>query len=157
MLPLSYFGAIAALVLAATIQATSADERVIRGMVEQAVSRLNRGDVTAFDAFWDEAADYVGVDGTLIKGRAAIQAVFHQMASSGGVGQQSVTVEQIRFITPDLATVDGSWTVVGARDTNGKEMAPIRGGGFELVQKKAGQWRFIATREMVLFGASSVR
>ena len=60
-------------------------------------------------------------------------------------------VEQIRFITPELATVDGSWIVTGARDGEGKELPPIRGRGFKLVQKNAGRWRFLVTREMVVF------
>jgi uncharacterized protein (TIGR02246 family) len=113
-------------------------------------SRLNKGDVSALDDFWDENADYVGVDGTLIKGRAQMQAFFRKVAESSK-GQQIASVEQIRFITPELATVDGSWTVTGARGADGKELAPIKGRGFEVVQKRNGKWRFIATREMVIF------
>jgi uncharacterized protein (TIGR02246 family) len=126
------------------------DERTIRGMVDQAVARLNKGDVGALDDFWDENADYVGVDGTLIKGRAQMQAFFRKMAESSN-GHQIASVEQIRFITSELATVDGSWTVTGARDAGGKELAPIKGRGFEVVQKRNGKWRFVATREMVIF------
>lgn len=126
------------------------DERTIRGMVDHAVARLNKGDVSAFDDFWDENADYVGVDGTLIKGRAQMQAFFRKMAESSA-GHQIVSVEQIRFITPELATVDGSWTVTGARGAGGKVLAPIKGRGFEVVQNRNGKWRFIATREMVIF------
>ena len=126
------------------------DERTIRGMVDQAVARLNKGDVSALDDFWDENADYVGVDGTLIKGRAQMQAFFRKVAESSK-GQQIASVEQIRFITPELATVDGSWTVTGTRGADGKELAPIKGRGFEVVQKRNGKWRFIATREMVIF------
>ena len=97
-------------------------ERIIRSMVDQAVECLNKGDLTAFDDFWDEDADYVGVDGRLIKGRARIQAFFREMAKSrAGQPQQTASVEQIRFITSDLATVDGSWTVTGARGPDGKE------------------------------------
>ena len=58
------------------------DERTIRGMVDQAVARLNKGDVSALDDFWDENADYVGVDGTLIKGRAQMQAFVRKVAES---------------------------------------------------------------------------
>ena len=47
--------------------------------------------------------------------------------------------------------VDGSWIVTGARDGEGKELPPIRGKGFELVQKNAGRWRFLVTREMAVF------
>ena len=130
--------------------ANEEDERTIRGMVDQAVARLSKGDVGALDDFWDENADYVGVDGTLIKGRAQRQAFFRKMAESG-TGHQIASVEQIRSITPELATVDGSWTVTGARSAGGKELAPIKGRGFEVLQKKNGKWKFIATREMVIF------
>jgi uncharacterized protein (TIGR02246 family) len=126
------------------------DEMTIRNMVGQAVSRLNKGDVTVFEDFWDENADYVGVDGKLTKNRTQIQALFREMAKRSA-GQQTITIDQIRFITPELATVDGSWTVTGARDANGKELSPIRGRGFELAQKKGNAWRFVATREMVIF------
>jgi len=137
--------------LVGSVQAASPgeDETVIRTMVDQAVKRLNKGDLTALEDFWDEGADYVGVDGTLIKGRTQIQALFREVA--GKTGQQTATIEQIRFITPDIATVDGAWTVTGARDATGQELPPIKGRGFEVVQKKSGRWRFILTREMVIF------
>src|SRR6266700_3762369 len=114
------------------------DERTIRSMVDQAISHLNKGDVTAFEEFWDEHADYVGVDGKLTKERVQIEALFREMARVG-VGQQTVTIEQDRFITPELATVDGSWAVEGARDGQGRELTPFKGRGFELVQKNTGR------------------
>jgi uncharacterized protein (TIGR02246 family) len=145
--PLALWVCLGAVYVAST---NEGDERTIRGMVDQAIARLNRGDVSAFDDFWDENADYVGVDGTLIKGRAEMQTFFRKMAASGA-GQQVVSIEQVRFITPELAMVDGSWTVTGARGADGKELPPVKGRGFELVQKRSGKWRFVATREMVVF------
>jgi len=128
------------------------DEQIIRDMVHQAIHRLNNGDITAFADYWDEGADYVSVDGKLIKGRAQIQAFFREMASSRiGQPQQTAAIDQIRFITPELATVDGSWTITGVRDAQGKELHPIKGKGFEVVQKRHGRWRFVATREMIVF------
>ena len=139
-------------VLVGSIHAASPgeDETVIQTMVDQAVKRLNKGDLTVLEEFWEEGADYVGVDGKLIKGRTQIQALFREAA--GKTGQQTATIEQIRFITPEIATVDGTWTVSGARDATGQELPPIKGRGFEVVQKKSGRWRFILTREMVIFG-----
>jgi uncharacterized protein (TIGR02246 family) len=126
------------------------DERTIRDMVNQAVTRFNKGDFSALDDYWDEGSDYVGVDGTLIKGIAQMKAVLRQMAGSSA-GQQIASIDQVRFVTQELAIVDGSWTVVGAKGPKGKEMPPIKGRGLEVVQKKNGRWRFIATREMVIF------
>ncbi len=39
------------------------DERLIRAMVGDTIARLNKGDITAVAKYWDEAADYVSVDG----------------------------------------------------------------------------------------------
>jgi hypothetical protein len=58
--------------------ASEEDERTIQGMVDQAVARLNKGDVSALDDFWDENADYVGVDGTLIKGAGSDAEILSQ-------------------------------------------------------------------------------
>ena len=153
MLSWGYVVPVAFLVCLGAVPASSTneeDERTIRGMVDQAVGRLNEGDVSALDDFWDGNADYVGVDGTLIKGRAQMQAFFRKMTESGN-GHEVASVEQVRFLTPEVATVDGSWTVTGARGADGKELAPIKGRGFEVAQKRNGKWRFVATREMVIF------
>ena len=132
MLQWSYIGLVVLSVCLGIVHASPSkheskedDERTIRSMVEQAILRLNRGDVTAFNDFGDEGADYVGVDGRMTKGRTEIQELFRQMAK--GAGQETGTVEQIRFITPELAMVDGSWTVTGARDASGKELPLIKG------------------------------
>jgi hypothetical protein len=49
------------------------DEQVLRTMVMDAVNRMNRGDTGTFRDFWDVDADYVSVDGKLIRGRAAME------------------------------------------------------------------------------------
>src|SRR5262245_8195999 len=123
------------------------DEREIRRMVEKTIARVNKGDLTVFEDFWDENADYVCVDGTLLHGRSQIKEYFRKLTSSSTTPpQQEAKIEQIRFLTPELAVSDGSWTITGARDAAGKELAPIKGRGLEVVQKKQGRWWFVATR-----------
>ncbi|HEU0173984.1 MAG TPA: SgcJ/EcaC family oxidoreductase [Blastocatellia bacterium] len=141
-------------VLAMTYNATSPqdNERTIRGIVEESLARLNKGDLTVFKDFWDENADYVGVDGVMLHGRSQIEGLFRKLTpSSGPLPQQNATIEQVRFLSPELAISDGAWTITGVRDSAGKELAPIRGRGFEIFQKKHGRWWIIATREMVIF------
>jgi len=155
MLSYSFFGLIAGFVCLGMINTASSsqeDEQTIRRMVEQAISRLNKGDVTVIEDFWAQDADYVSVDGRLITGRAQIETFFHELAkSSGDRAQQTSSIERIRFLTPELAIVDGLWTVTGARDAAGRELSPIKGRGFEVVQKREGRWWFVATRPMVIF------
>jgi uncharacterized protein (TIGR02246 family) len=144
---------LAALVLLGVVSSPAAranDESAIRQMVGDAVRRLNDGDLTAIDQFWDENADYVGIDGQFIHGRQAMREFFTQLLKAGA-GTEAATIEQVRFLTSDLAIVDGSWTITGAKDGNGNALPPIRGRGCEIVQKKRGRWRFVATREMVVW------
>jgi len=49
------------------------DEQVIRKMVMDGVKRMNAGETSTFRDFWEVDADYVSVDGRLIKGRVAME------------------------------------------------------------------------------------
>ena len=142
--------AVVLLGLAGSPPSPVSDESTIRQMVEDAVARINQGDLTAIDEFWDENADYVGLDGRFVHGRQAMREFFAQLLKTGA-GTQAGTIEQVRFLASDLAIVDGSWTITGAKDANGKALAIIRGRGCEIVQKRRGRWRFTATREMVVW------
>jgi len=130
--------------------ARSSDEDVIRQMVADAIRQLNQGDVSAIRAFWDNDADYVGIDGQFIRNRQAMEVFLAQLLKTGA-GTETATIEQVRFLSSDLAIVDGSWTLTGAKSRDGKLLPMIRGRGCEIVQKKKGHWRFVATREMALW------
>jgi hypothetical protein len=115
-------------------------------MVDQAITRLNRGDVSAFADFWDENADYVGVDGKLTRGRSQIQGLFRQM----GKKQRRATKRNNR--TDSLChtgTCDCGRLVdfYGSSGHRRKGVTRNKSRGFELLQKKNGSWKFIATRE----------
>ena len=128
------------------------EEQVVRKMVAEAVSRFNEGDATVVRDLWDEDADYVGVDGTMVTGRAAIEEFLgHILKANSGRATQKATIERLRFLAPDIVLVDGTWTITGALDADGNQLPPIKGRGLELVKKKNGRWRFVATREMVIW------
>lgn len=130
------------------------DEQIIRNMVADAIRRLNAGDLSAIREFWDEDADYVSVDGQLLRGRNLLERFFSQMLKASDTRPtQTATIEQVRFIASDVAIVDGSWTITGARDASGNELPPLQGRGVEIVRKKQERWRFVATRQMVIWKA----
>jgi hypothetical protein len=41
---------------------------------------------------------------------------FFAQLLNAGAGTEAATIEQIRFLTSDIAVVDGSWTIIGAKD-----------------------------------------
>jgi uncharacterized protein (TIGR02246 family) len=135
-------------------QTNKDDEQIIWNMVTDAIRRLNVGDLSAIREFWDEDADYVGVDGQMLRGRTALESFFSQMLKASATRPtQTARIEQVRFIASDVAIVDGSWTIIGARDASGKELPPLQGRGVEIVRKKQNRWCFVATREMVVWKA----
>jgi uncharacterized protein (TIGR02246 family) len=113
----------------------SRDEDTIRQMVADAIRQLNQGDVSAIRAFWDEDADYVGIDGQFIRNRQAMEVFFAQLLKAGA-GTETATIERVRFLSSDLAIVDGSWTLTGAKGQDGKALPVIRGRGCEVVQNR---------------------
>ena len=118
-------------------QAKESEERVIRNMVAEAVSRFNNGDASVIRELWDEDADYVGLDGTLITGRAAIEELLgHLLKANSGKVTQNATIERVRFLAPDIMLADGTWTITRAVDSAGNELPPIKGSGLELVNKR---------------------
>jgi uncharacterized protein (TIGR02246 family) len=129
---------------------SSRDEDTIRQMVADAIRQLNQGDLSAISAFWDEDADYVGIDGQFIRNRQGMEVFFAQLLKAGA-GTETATIERVRFLNSDIAVVDGSWTLTGAKGQDGRALPVIRGRGCEMVQKKKGHWRFIATREMAVW------
>jgi uncharacterized protein (TIGR02246 family) len=135
-------------------QTNSNDEQIIRNMVTDAIRRFNAGDLSAIREFWDEDADYVSVGGQVIRGRDALEGFVAQMLKASDTRPtETATIEQVRFIASNVAIVDGSWTITGARDASGNELPPLQGRGVEIVRKQHDQWRFVATREMVIWKA----
>lgn len=125
------------------------DEAAIRHMVFEAVRRFNQGDPTVIQDLWASDADYVGVNGVFIHGRDAIARLFTSMLGGKQQPQQTANIDQVRFLTPDLAVVDASWKITGARGASGRALPPIDGRGLEVVVRMDGKWRFVMTREMI--------
>jgi uncharacterized protein (TIGR02246 family) len=84
----------------------SKDEAMIRANVEQVAKGWNAKSGAEFAKPFAEDADYVVINGMHVKGRAAIdkahQSIFDTIYKNSTV---AVTVEQIRFLRPDVAVV----------------------------------------------------
>jgi ketosteroid isomerase-like protein len=67
----------------------------------------------------------VGIGGQFIRGRKAIEDFFTRLLKAGS-GMETATIEQIRFLSPDLAIVDGSWTITGLGTRMANNYRPCR-------------------------------
>lgn len=82
-------------------------------MVDQEVSGINKGDVSAFDDSWDENADCVGADGTLIKGKAQMSR--RTRSTSGQVVQFRVDSDDDRLYVRHDGSKEYSCQLEGTR------------------------------------------
>jgi uncharacterized protein (TIGR02246 family) len=84
----------------------SSDKVAIRALYQQKIDGWNSGNGKAFAAPYTDVSDYIGFDGTYLKGREEI-ASLHQMLFDKFVkGSRLVCkIRSIRFLTPDIAIV----------------------------------------------------
>lgn len=96
----------------------AADEKAeapVREMLDAYVAAFNKGDSTAIGEQWREDGVYIDrATGEKTKGREAIVASLADTFSQAKKLRLQVTVSEIRFLTPDVAQVEGVATISAA-------------------------------------------
>ncbi len=123
--------------------ARSADETAVRDVVRKYVNARELRDASAIEALFTSDADQQTTSGEWRRGRA--QVVPGTLESSRrNTGTRAISVEFVRFLTPDVAVVDGPYEI-GAADGAG----PRRMRTTIVLTRASGQWRIAAIRNMV--------
>jgi uncharacterized protein (TIGR02246 family) len=107
------------------------DKATIRRLYEQMIDGWNKGSGQVFAAPYTDDSDFIGFDGTYLKGRQEI-ASFHQMKQ----------IRSIRFVTKDVAVMIavGGTVMAGQSD-----IEPERNSIHTLVAiKRDAKWYFTA-------------
>jgi uncharacterized protein (TIGR02246 family) len=141
---------VAAAVRAEVPAARRGDAEAIRQLYTRYDAAWNKGDPAAVALIWAYDADHVEPNGRAVNGRTAIAKELGQRLATDLKGSRSQqTITGIRFITPDVAVVDASYEVSGARDAQGKSLPPLQGRYVDIWLKRAGKWHIIADRPTV--------
>ncbi len=85
-------------------------EAALRAAASAYADAFNRGDMDALAAQWAEQAALVE-DGVELVGREAIMAAIEESRARSPQMQMAIDVDEIRFITSNLATISGSLRV----------------------------------------------
>jgi uncharacterized protein (TIGR02246 family) len=119
------------------------DEAAIREIVSKYVAARERIDQQAVEELFTSDADQLVSSGEWRKGRDAV--VRGAMASSRSTGgRRSITVESVRFVTPDVAIADGRYELTGLAEGATRNMWAT------LVLKRTEKgWRITAIRNML--------
>jgi uncharacterized protein (TIGR02246 family) len=124
----------------------AADEAAIRELVRQYVNARELRDADSIGALFTADADQHTTGGEWRRGRDAI--VPGTLASSTrNPGRRSITVESVRFITPDVAIADGPYEIAAAGGGMRRMWTTI------VASRDGGAWRIAAIRNMVPTGA----
>ena len=126
-----------------TLDSKSHDEAAIRSLYERMMDGWNKGSGNDFAAPFTDDADFVGFDGTHLKGRQEI-ALFHQQLFDKFIkGSRLVgKIRSIRFLTHYIIVM----VAVGGTVMAGKsDIEPERNSVHTLVAiKHDGKWHFTA-------------
>jgi uncharacterized protein (TIGR02246 family) len=109
---------------------------------------FNRHNAKDWASFFLEDGDFTNVYGLSLHGSKAVQDRFEKLFSGPlKDAHRTASVQHIRFIKPDVAAVDATWELVGAKAENGSE-SPVRKGMFTWVMvKQNGRWSFAVAYE----------
>ena len=121
--------------------AQSPDEKKIRESVDLLVSSLNSGDAAAIADLYEIDADRRNGSGEWADGRAQIERMYQQ-TTQNILKDMSVKFDyKVRFLVPEVALVDGTWTL-------GENMK----GPFTVVMvRRSGTWLIAAGRQGAAF------
>ena len=134
--------AIALLFLVHAVAAT-ADEAAIRALVDRYAAARDTRDPKAIEALFTEDADQLVSSGVWRRGRDELVKGMLE-SSQANPGDRTITVETVRFLTPDAALADARYEIAG---TAGSQ--PRRMWSTFLALRTADGWRVAAIRNML--------
>ena len=118
------------------------DEAAIRKTTAEFIKAVEKGDAKAVAGFWTEDGEYIGDDGTTIRGRAAIEAAYAKAFAKKKRVKVVFTVESIRFPSKDTAIEEGY-----AQSYKGDAQEPTASRYSVLHVRESGKWLMAVLRE----------
>jgi len=119
----------------------SPDEIAIRTAVGSYVNARDRRDPAAIEAIFTADADQHTTSGEWRRGRTDVSRGAME-SSKRNPGNRRITIETVRFITPDVAIADGPYEI--STDGNVRRMWTTI-----ILEREGGAWRIAAIRNMV--------
>lgn len=118
----------------------------------------NAHDAKAFAALFAADGEFTNVIGMTARGREAIEA-FHRPLFVGDTSKGNPSFKEavlkvdevrVRFLRPDVASVDILWTQTGSKAPDGKDRGTRKGLASWVVTKDDGAWRVAVMHNMDL-------
>ena len=142
---------------AADAPAQSDDEKRVRTLIAALGEAFAKLDAHAFSMVFHEDADFTNVWGMTAHGRKAIEEFHRPLLEGDGAGpipsfkhaELKVLDTRIRFLRPDVASIDATWTQTGAVQ-NGRDMGFRKGLLMLIATKQGDDWGIAVMHNMDL-------
>jgi len=131
-----------------------ANEKIIRKLYDDFVTAWNNHDVAALSDMWTIDGDQIDPDGTRTKGRPALtKLLMKQHTTVFKSSLLKLTIDDVWFISSEVALVDGGYDLTGVVAPDGKEIPERKGHITALLIHEAGsRWLIAASRLMIPTG-----
>jgi uncharacterized protein (TIGR02246 family) len=120
----------------------AADEAAVRKETARFIKLVEKGDAKAVAASWTEDGEYIDDDGTVLRGRAAIEAAYAKAFARKKNVKVEFTIESIRFPSKDTAIEEGY-----AKSYKGDAEQPTASRYSVLHVREDGRWLMALLRE----------
>jgi uncharacterized protein (TIGR02246 family) len=122
--------------------AASKDEAAVRALVERYVNARDARDEKAIEALFTADVDQYTTGGEWRRGRPRVVTGTAE-STKQNPGDRSIPIESVRFVTADVAIVDGPYVIAGSS---------LRRWTTIVAKREGGQWRISAIRNMAPTG-----
>jgi uncharacterized protein (TIGR02246 family) len=110
----------------------------------------NQADPGRMARLWAKDGDHISADGRVAKGRSAIEALFADQLNTTYRGSRlSLTLDSIRFISPEVAIATGGFELSGIRSGEGGTPVTMKGLHTDIWSVQDGEWQIVASRSLV--------
>jgi uncharacterized protein (TIGR02246 family) len=142
---------------AADVPAQSDTEKPVRALIAAMGEAFAKLDAHAFSMVFHEDADFTNVWGMTAHGRKAIEEFHRPLLEGDGAGpvpsfmhaELKMLETRVRFLRPDVASVDTIWTQTGAVQ-NGRDMGARKGLLMLIATKERDGWGIAMMHNMDL-------
>ncbi|MBF0547268.1 MAG: SgcJ/EcaC family oxidoreductase [Candidatus Riflebacteria bacterium] len=125
----------------------NSDETGIRNLLKQYELAYNSGNASALAGLWTTDGDLFSLSGGIFRGQKEILTFFSEsLAKNYKDSQFHMGLDQVRFLTPNLAIVDGKWQITGGDLPKGY---PSSGIYTQIMIRVDASWRIVAARPSV--------
>jgi uncharacterized protein (TIGR02246 family) len=123
-------------------EARPADRDSVQKALDSFAAAFGKGDAKAVVAHWTPEGEYVGDDGTTIRGRAALEKDYKEFFTKNPANSLEVEVGTIRFPSRDTAVVEGHFKL-----HMGKKKELVVSRCSFLYAREDGRWLIAIARE----------